>query len=232
VTPQETFSLRDFHTHTTLSDGVLTPIELIRRAHVNGYAAIGVSDHCAQGTLARVIAEVAGDCALAERHWGIKALVGVELTHAPAEAIAELAAEAKSLGAAYVVVHGETPVEPVVPGTNLAAASSPAVDLLAHPGLMDEETAAAAAENGVFLEITARGGHCLGNGHVLRLALEAGAKVLLSSDAHAPGDLLTPTMALKVVRGAGLTEQEARAVLENNSREFLQRCLAQRAALS
>ncbi|HLE81453.1 MAG TPA: PHP domain-containing protein, partial [Dehalococcoidia bacterium] len=31
----------DFHTHTFLSDGVLSPIELIRRAHVKGYRVIG-----------------------------------------------------------------------------------------------------------------------------------------------------------------------------------------------
>ncbi len=37
--------LYDFHTHTTLSDGVLLPMELIRRAIVNGYSALGISDH-------------------------------------------------------------------------------------------------------------------------------------------------------------------------------------------
>jgi len=40
----------DFHTHTFLSDGVLSPIELIRRALVRGYKAIGVTDHVGIGT--------------------------------------------------------------------------------------------------------------------------------------------------------------------------------------
>jgi predicted metal-dependent phosphoesterase TrpH len=34
--------LFDFHTHTTLSDGALSPVEQIRRAHVRGYTAIAV----------------------------------------------------------------------------------------------------------------------------------------------------------------------------------------------
>jgi predicted metal-dependent phosphoesterase TrpH len=41
----------DFHTHTFLSDGVLSPIELIRRALVRGYKAIGVTDHVGVGNL-------------------------------------------------------------------------------------------------------------------------------------------------------------------------------------
>ena len=35
-----------------------------------------------------------------------------------------------------VVVHGETLVEPVEPGTNRAAVSCPEVDILAHPGCL------------------------------------------------------------------------------------------------
>ena len=39
----------DFHTHTFLSDGVLSPMELIRRAHVRGYRAMAVTDHVGLG---------------------------------------------------------------------------------------------------------------------------------------------------------------------------------------
>ena len=217
--------IRDFHTHTTLSDGVLTPVELIRRAAVKGYAAVGIADHSGPGMMERIIAEVAKDCELCSRHWDIVALPGIELTHVPAASIAELAAEAKRLGAAFVVVHGESPVEPVEPGTNLAAASCPDVDLLAHPGPIDEQVAQAAAENGVFLEITAKEGHCLGNGAVARAALACGAKLLLSSDTHVPDQLLTPDFALTVLAGAGLDENQALQVMEANAEEFLQRCL-------
>ena len=114
----------DFHTHSFFSDGVLSPIELIRRAHVAGYRAIAVTDHVGLANIEQVIREVSRDCLLAEKHWGIKALPGVELTHIPAAAIGECAKLAKKCGAKVVVVHGETPVEPVEPGTNRAALMS------------------------------------------------------------------------------------------------------------
>ena len=44
-----TKAVADFHTHTFLSDGVLSPCELIRRAAVNGYQIIGITDHVGPG---------------------------------------------------------------------------------------------------------------------------------------------------------------------------------------
>lgn len=35
----------DLHTHTVHSDGVLTPIELIDRAHDNGVSVLSIADH-------------------------------------------------------------------------------------------------------------------------------------------------------------------------------------------
>ena len=108
----------DFHTHTSLSDGALSPIELIRRALVNGYHAIALTDHAAIGELSRIIQETAEVCAQARSYWDILAIPGIELTHVPAQAIAETAKKAKQLGAWIVVVHGETIIEPVEKGTN------------------------------------------------------------------------------------------------------------------
>ncbi len=214
----------DFHTHTFLSDGELVAVELIRRAEVNGYVAIGITDHAAAGNLEMIIASVIKDCQLVDGHWKIRALPGVELTHVPAETIAELARKAKQLGAKIVVVHGETIAEPVVPGTNLAALQSHDVDILAHPGLLTEEEAALAAKNGKFLELSARQGHCLCNGRVARLALAAGAKLLVDSDTHAPSDLLAEEYQRKVARGAGLSDEEIEKALKKNAEELLGRC--------
>ena len=213
----------DFHTHSLLSDGVLVPIELIRRAVVAGYAALGISDHSGAGGLERRIAECADDCRLARERWDFPVYAGVELTHVPASAVAELAARARRAGAAYVVVHGETPVEPTEPGTNLAAVTCPHVDLLAHPGLITAEEAALAAENGVFLEVTAKPGHSLGNGRVVAIAREVGATLLLGSDAHLPGHLLSPEFAERVLRGAGLDEAELALLMRDNPARFLER---------
>lgn len=213
----------DFHTHTVLSDGALSAVELARRAVVNGYRALAITDHAAMGSLERIVRELAVECELIQKHWGLIALPGVELTHVPAAAIADAAARAKDLGARIVIVHGETPVEPVEPGTNRASLLSPHVDVLAHPGLLTPEEAELAAERGTFLEISARRGHCLANGHVAALALQAGAPMVVDSDAHAPEDLLTEEFAKTVARGAGITHEQLRAVLQGNPVTLLER---------
>jgi putative hydrolase len=196
----------DFHTHTSLSDGDLSPIEMVRRAVVNGYSTIALTDHAAVGDMQRIIPEIIQICAMARNYWNILAIPGIELTHVPSRAIAETARKAKELGAWIVVVHGETIVEPVEKGTNLAALNSPHVDILAHPGLLTVEEARLAAEKNVFLEISARKGHSLTNGHVAKLALKAGAKLLVDSDSHTDSDLLTDAFAGAVIHGAGVED--------------------------
>jgi len=213
--------LYDFHTHTFLSDGVLSPIELIRRAIVSGYSALGIADHVGAGTMARTIEEVRRDADLAAEHWNFDVFPGVELTHVPAAAIADLAAEAKRHGASHVLVHGESPVEPVEPGTNLAAVSCPDVDILAHPGLLTAEEARVAAETGVFVEITARNGHSLANGRVYALCRDAGAECVLDSDTHTPGNILTPEFARTVALGAGVAEAELDTLLRANPEKLV-----------
>lgn len=213
--------LYDFHTHTLLSDGVLSPLELARRASLLGCRVIAFTDHAGIGYVTRLVSEIAADCAVIQAHWGITAIAGVELTHAPARAIPELARQAKEAGAKLVVVHGETITEPVEKGTNWAALQSPHVDILAHPGLLTLEEAQLAAEHHIFLEISSRKGHCLTNGHVVKMARLAGAKLLLNSDAHDESDLLSPELALSIARGAGLEENEFDDVLQTNPRALL-----------
>ncbi len=215
--------LYDFHTHTFLSDGSLSPVELARRALVNGYKVLAMADHVGLGNCAPVLQQVKRECELVNRHWPLLALPAVEITHVPAAAIAEVAAEAKALGAALVVVHGETIVEPVEPGTNAAALRCPQVDILAHPGLLTPEEAELAAANGVFLELTARKGHSLTNGRVWQIGSRYGARFLLNSDAHDPGDLLDGEFVRRVGLGAGLAAADLARVLEENPRLLLER---------
>ena len=213
----------DFHTHTFLSDGVLSPIELIRRALVRGYKAMAVTDHVGVGNLELVVKTLVKDCAQATERWDILALPGVEITHVPKDDIDMVARAAKSLGAKLVTVHGETIVEPVEPGTNEAAVRSGAVDILAHPGLIVYDDARMAAEKGVYLEVSARKGHSLTNGHVVKMAREAGAYTVLDSDAHEPDDLLTVELTHKIAKGAGLTDEEVHALLQVNPQNLLER---------
>lgn len=214
-------ALFDFHMHTFLSDGELLPAELARRCIVNGYTAMAITDHASSSNVRFLAESVVREAELLHRHWGFTVLPGVELTHVPASAIDEVAREAKFVGVKLVVVHGETPVEPVEPGTNRAAIESAHVDILAHPGFLTAEEARLARERGVFLEITSRRGHSLTNGHVANVARAAGARLLVNSDAHSPGDIHTEAFAKRVAAGAGLTPEEAHAALDTNPRTLL-----------
>lgn len=207
--------LYDLHTHTFHSDGVLSPLELINRAVVNGYVAIGITDHVALGSLERMISELREDCALAGRYWSINAIPGVELTHLPPDAIHSVAEAARELGALLIVVHGETTQEPVPGGTNLAALNCPFVDILAHPGLLTRDEAALAAKNGKYLELSARRGHRDSNGHVAEMAMQAGAKMLVNSDAHKEDNLLTPQAAEEVLQSANVSQLHDEILLQN-----------------
>jgi histidinol phosphatase-like PHP family hydrolase len=212
--------LYDLHTHSILSDGEMLPIELIRRMSVLGYSTVAITDHVDTSNTVPVI-ETLLQVRESARLFGVRLLCGVEITHVPPAQIAGLARQAKKTGAEIVVVHGETPVEPVAPGTNKAACSCLDVDVLAHPGLISLPEARLAAKNGIALEITSRGGHNRTNGHVARTAQEAGCRLVIDSDAHAPGDLLDRRAKFIVAKGAGLTEAECRQVISLNIDQFL-----------
>ncbi len=211
----------DFHTHSFLSDGELSPVELIRRAVVKGYQVIAVTDHVGPGNMQRVIKELIEECRVVNRYWNVRAIPGVELTHVPAGSVNDLAKQAREFGAEIVVVHGETLVEPVEPGTNLAAVSSPWVDVLAHPGLLKTEEALLAVKNGVFIEITARGGHNVANGHVVKIGKALNLNFLVNSDTHSPENLLSDEWARTVGLGAGLESAEVEKILVENPLKLL-----------
>tara|TARA_Y100000758_G_scaffold78982_1_gene53286 strand:- start:2309 stop:2896 length:588 start_codon:yes stop_codon:yes gene_type:complete len=188
-----------------------------------GYKTMAITDHVGPGNLEFVLNTLKTDCLMAEKRWDIEVLPGVEITHTPIEDINDLAKEAKKLGAKIVNVHGETIMEPVVAGTNLAAVSSPYVDILAHPGLISSEEAKIASQNGIFLEVSGRKGHGLSNGHVVKTASEAGASIILDSDAHEPEDLMTREYAEKVALGSGLNLNRTRDLLDKAPISLLKR---------
>lgn len=212
----------DFHTHSLFSDGELIPMELIRRAAVADHRAVAITDHASFSSIEWIVKHVAKDCAKADT-WGIEAIPGVEITHVPAAHLDEAVKLARSAGAELVVVHGETPAEPVESGTNRVAASNPEVDILAHPGMISEEDSELAETNGVYLEITSRKGHSLANGHVVRVAEATGAKLLVNTDLHGPEDLSTMASATSVARGAGLDSEAVREALVTNAETLLRK---------
>lgn len=213
----------DLHTHTFFSDGELLPSELVRRAQVKGYAAIGIADHGDASNLEEMFARLYRFLDAQGGDFPLTIIPSVEITHVPPAQIAPLARLARELGAGLVVVHGETIVEPVAAGTNRAAAECADVDILAHPGLISLEDARRAAANGVLLEITSRRGHSLTNGHVAVTARAAGARLVVDTDGHSPDDLIDQETACRVARGAGLTEAEVEAATVTNPRALVAR---------
>jgi putative hydrolase len=195
----------DLHTHTLFSDGELLPSELWRRAQVKGYRYLAITDHVDASNFEMVFTRLKTAALSLNRGEPPVLIPGLEFTHLPPALIAPLTAQARALGVPLIVVHGETLAEPVAPGTNRAAIEAD-VDILAHPGLITVEEAARARERGIFLELSARKGHALANGHVARVALEVGASLLVNTDSHGPGDLISRDQAERVARGAGLRE--------------------------
>ena len=63
----------DLHTHTTLSDGRLTPTELVQLLDRRGVAAAAITDHDSTEGLDEAFAE-------AERHPGLRLVAGIEIS--------------------------------------------------------------------------------------------------------------------------------------------------------
>ncbi len=199
-------SRADLHTHTVYSDGELIPAELVRRAMVKGHDLIAITDHVDMTNVEWVVTNMVKAIDLCEDY--IKVIPGVEITHVPPRQIDKVAKMARKYGAEWIVVHGETVTEPVMPGTNRASVENPEIDILAHPGFITLEEAQLAKDNDVILEVTGRAGHNITNGHVVNMAREAGAMMVIDSDTHQPENLMSEEEAMVVALGAGLTKAE------------------------
>jgi len=201
----------DLHTHTVYSDGELIPAELVRRAMYKGHDLIAITDHVDMTNVEWVVTNMVKAVDLCEDY--IKVIPGVEITHVPPRQIDRVAKMARKFGAEWIVVHGETVTEPVMPGTNRASVENPEIDILAHPGFITLEEAQLAKDNDVILEVTGRAGHNITNGHVVNMARAVGAKMVIDSDTHQPENLMDEAEALIVALGAGLTKEEADTAL-------------------
>lgn len=213
----------DLHTHSLFSDGELLPAELIRRAEAIGYKAIAITDHVDPSNIDFVIPRIVSVIKKIKNHIPIEAVPGAEITHVPPHIISDLVKEARHLGAKVVLVHGETIVEPVIPGTNRAAIEANA-DILAHPGIISTEDLLLAKEKGVTLEITSRKGHSLSNGHVAKEAMKFGVPLCINTDAHSPSDLITKEMAIRILHASGIEGNRIDMIFEN-SKTLLEKAL-------
>jgi len=206
----------DLHTHTFFSDGALVPAEHLRRVEVLGYEAVAITDHADSSNMDFILPRIIQAAIDLNQYSTTRLIPGIELTHVPPGLIGKLTKKARQLGAQVVVVHGETVVEPVAPGTNRAAIVACA-DILAHPGFITEEEVQLAAENNVFLELSGRKGHSITNGYVAKLAEKLNAKLAVCADAHEPGDFLNVETAKSVAMGAGLSEERYAKIRQDMS---------------
>ncbi len=213
----------DFHSHTFLTDGTTAPTDMWVHADRLGHRVLAITDHVSLDDPAPLVRRLSAEARAFEEGPMIP-LVGVEVSMVAPARIASVARAARRAGAQIVIVHGETPVEPVPAGTNHAAIDCRDVDLLAHPGLLDPRDAELARAHGTFLELSGRRGHSLANGHVAQVALAAGADLVVDSDAHAPDQLLGIEMARRIAAGAGLALGSVQRALDAAPRRLAERC--------
>lgn len=214
----------DFHIHSIFSDGSLLPAALVREAEVLGSGAIAISDHVDPSNLEFVISSIKKFITEMDKHLPIKVFCGVEISYLKPEQIPTYCKKAKDLGADLIIVHGETPVEPVYKGTNHAAVSQIGlVDILAHPGNITDADVQLAAQNNIFLELSTRNGHKNGNQHVANLATKYGAKLLVNTDTHTEKDMITQEQAFEIAKAAGLNDAQALKIIKDNPLELINR---------
>lgn len=214
----------DFHMHTVFSDGLLLPAALAYEAAQRDHAAIAITDHVDASNIEDVIHGLTKFVKEQGPSLPLKVIPGVELSYLDPGLIEKYAKQAKQLGAKIVVVHGESPVEPVPKGTNRAALQLKGlVDILAHPGWINEEEAILAKVNEIYLEVSARKGHRKGNRHVVKMAKQFGAKLLINTDSHSEKDLITQEEAWLMARDLGLKKDLALEVIRNNPQELIKR---------
>jgi putative hydrolase len=211
--------LIDFHTHSLLSDGVLIPSELVRRYIVAGFRAVAITDHADSSNIDNIINSLNKVSRELNKYWPIRVVPGIELTHVPLEQFRPLTEYARGKGAKVIIAHGESPVEPVLKGTNNAAINA-CVDILAHPGYITEEDVLLAKKNNVLLEITTRAGHLKGNSHVAKMAKRLDAKLVINTDFHMPSNMPSERLFLKTAKNAGLSLRDFKQINKNKENLF------------
>jgi len=214
----------DLHTHSIHSDGLLLPAGLAYEAAARGHSVIAITDHVDASNLGDAVPALVRFVKEQGRSLPLKVIPGAEISYVDPKLIEKFATRARRLGARVIVVHGESPIEPVPKGTNHAALRLKGlVDILAHPGWLSDEEAILAKVNDIYLELSARRGHRKGNRHVAKLARQFGAKLLVNTDAHSEKDLITQSAAFALAKQAGLKRADAIRVVRDNPQELIRR---------
>ncbi len=216
----------DLHSHTTLSDGKNSLEEMAEAARERGYAYLAITDHSASHGFGNHVTEAQLAARIEEiRAWnqgkrGFRLLAGSEVNilpdgslDYPDELLAELDWIVASVHTAFRI-GGEEMTERV-----LTAIEHPLVDCIGHltgrmllrrdPYDIDvERIAEAAARTGTMLEINGNPNRRDLSEHHARLAAEAGAWILVNTDAHQTRTLANMRYGIATARRAWLTAEQ------------------------
>jgi DNA polymerase (family 10) len=213
----------DLHSHTTLSDGRNSLEEMAAAARARGYGYLALTDHSAShGFGNHVTAEQLWLRIEEVRRWnggkrGLRLLAGSEVNIG---VDGELDYPDDLLGALdWVIgsVHTSFAIsEKAMTSRVLAAIENPRVDCIGHLtgrligrrepyGVDVEAVAEAAARTGTMLEINGNPNRRDLSERHARLAAEAGATVVLNTDAHGVNTLDNMAYAVATARRAWLT---------------------------
>jgi DNA polymerase (family X) len=216
----------DLHAHTTLSDGRNTLAEMAAAGRERGYAYMAITDHSASHGF--------GDHVTAERLWqrieevrewnkgkrGFRLLAGSEINIGLDGALDYPDDLVAALDWVVASVHTSFSISPAAMTARvLAAIENPDVDCIGHLtgrligrrepyGIDVEAVAEAAARTGTMLEINGNPNRRDLSEHHARLAREAGATIVLDTDAHGVDTLDNMAYAVATARRAWLAAED------------------------
>jgi DNA polymerase (family X) len=213
----------DLHSHTTLSDGRNTLEEMAEAGRERGYAYMAITDHSAtHGFGDHVTDEMLWERIEEIRAWnkgkrGFRLLAGSEINIGldgsldyPDDLVEALDWVVASVHTSFSISAEE------MTGRVLAAIENPQVDCIGHLtgrligrrepyGIDVEAVAEAAARTGTMLEINGNPNRRDLSDRHARLAVDAGATIVLNTDAHGVDTLGNMAYAVATARRAWLT---------------------------
>jgi DNA polymerase (family 10) len=216
----------DLHCHTTLSDGHNTLEEMAEAARERGYSYLAITDHSATHGFGNdvqpdaLLARVQEVRELNRRVRGLKLLAGTETNILPDgspdyedDVLAELDWVIASVHTSFRIS------EKAMTERVLTAIEHPLVDCIGHltgrmilrrrPYDIDvERVAAAAAENGTMLEINGNPNRRDLSEQNVRLAVDAGATIVINTDAHRVRTMENMRYGVATARRAWLTANQ------------------------
>ncbi len=198
----------DLHMHSTVSDGTLPLDELVETAISRGYSVMAFTDHVYIDNYKRIAEKIINWVDKnQDKYQDIVLIPGVEITFASSKEIGIITKDVRSMGTKWVVVHGEASFEKTPAGTNDAAIEH-GVNVLAHPSYITDEQVIKSLETGTAFELSARDCYNYANKQIAETVMKNGGKMIINSDSHQEGAMLSHIKVMKTAETANLTKEQ------------------------